>query len=95
MATPFLFGELARTMRNVEFNYATKENGLMNFRAALPLSEANNAIDVAGDHAFLSDNWERVKKVFSYAWLEKDFSRHFNNMCLYVMGNETIHFCLF
>ena len=31
MATPFLFGGLAQTMRDVEFNYATKENGLMNF----------------------------------------------------------------
>lgn len=30
MATAFLFGELARSMRDVEFNYATKENGLMN-----------------------------------------------------------------
>ena len=27
------------TMRDVEFNYATKANGLMNFRAALPLSK--------------------------------------------------------
>ena len=36
MATPFLFGELAKTMRDVEFNYATKESGLMNFRAGLP-----------------------------------------------------------
>ena len=25
VATPFLFGELAKTMRDVEFNYATKE----------------------------------------------------------------------
>lgn len=89
VATPFLFGELARTMRDVEFNYATKENGLMNFRATLPLSEANKASDAAadgqmgcimkmyrewqlsGDHAFLSDNWEQVKKVLSYAWIEK------------------------
>ena len=39
-ATAFLFGELAMTMRDVEFNYATRDNGLMNFRAQLPLSEA-------------------------------------------------------
>lgn len=44
VATPFLFGELAKTMRDVEFNYATKENGLMNFRASLPLSEAAKVI---------------------------------------------------
>lgn len=39
-ATAFLFGDLAKSMRDVEFNYATRPNGLMNFRAALPLSEA-------------------------------------------------------
>lgn len=49
MATPFLFGELARTMRDVEFNYATKKNGLMNFRAALPLSEAAKGNAAAAD----------------------------------------------
>ena len=48
-ATPFLFGELAKTMRDVEFNYATKENGLMNFRANLPLSEANKGNSAAAD----------------------------------------------
>lgn len=36
--TPFLFGDLARTMREVEFLYSTdKENGHMSFRVALPL----------------------------------------------------------
>lgn len=49
VATPFLFGELAKTMRDVEFNYATKENGLMNFRAALPLSEAAKGNSAAAD----------------------------------------------
>lgn len=49
VATPFLFGELAKTMRDVEFNYATKKNGLMNFRAALPLSEASNGNSAAAD----------------------------------------------
>lgn len=49
VATPFLFGELARTMRDVELNYATKENGLMNFRAALPLSEAAKGAAAAAD----------------------------------------------
>lgn len=49
MATPFLFGDLARSMRDVEFNYATKENGLMNFRANLPLSEANKGNSAAAD----------------------------------------------
>lgn len=49
VATPFLFGELAQTMRDVELNYATKENGLMNFRAALPLSEAAKGNSAAAD----------------------------------------------
>lgn len=88
-ATAFLFGDLARTMRDVEFNYATKENGLMNFRAALPLSNAakgNNAAadgqmgtimkmyrewQLFGDNDFLKKNWGQVKKVLSYAWIEK------------------------
>ena len=40
VATPFLFGELAQTMRDVEFNYSLKENGAMSFRADLPLEQA-------------------------------------------------------
>lgn len=48
-ATPFLFGELARSMRDVEFNYATRDDGLMNFRAALPLSEAAKGQAAAAD----------------------------------------------
>jgi uncharacterized protein (DUF608 family) len=36
-ATAFLFGDLAKTMRDVEFNYATRDNGSMAFRTALPL----------------------------------------------------------
>ncbi len=40
---PFLFGELARTMREVEFAYATNEEGLMSFRVGLPLEENGQA----------------------------------------------------
>jgi uncharacterized protein (DUF608 family) len=89
VATPFLFGNLARTMRDVEFNYATKENGLMNFRSSLPLSEASKGTSTAadgqmgcimkiyrewqlyGDNTYLKDNWEQIKKVLSYTWIEK------------------------
>lgn len=39
-ATAFLFGDLALTMRDVEFNYATRQNGSMSFRAGLPLAKA-------------------------------------------------------
>ena len=35
--TPFLFGELSKTMRVTEFGYATDDNGLMSFRIQLPL----------------------------------------------------------
>lgn len=36
-ATPFLFGDLSKTMRDVEFNYATRADGGMAFRTDLPL----------------------------------------------------------
>ncbi|MDF7809220.1 GH116 family glycosyl-hydrolase [Pontiellaceae bacterium B12219] len=41
-ATPFLFGELSRSMREVEFNYATDTNGMMSFRVELPLDRATD-----------------------------------------------------
>ena len=89
VATPFLFGDLARTMRDVEFNYATRPDGLMNFRAALPLANAASggaaAADgqmgcimkvyrewqLSGDQEFLKQYWEPVKRVLSFAWVEK------------------------
>ena len=49
MATPFLFGDLARTMRDVEFNYALDSTGLMSFRAGLPLSKASSWKVAAAD----------------------------------------------
>ncbi len=39
LTTPYLFGALAQTMREVEFKYATDDRGLMSFRVGLPLSE--------------------------------------------------------
>lgn len=38
--TPFLFGDLARSMRDVEFRYMTKANGFMSGRTELPLDRA-------------------------------------------------------
>jgi uncharacterized protein (DUF608 family) len=38
-ATAHLFGDLARSMRQVEFGHATDEKGLMSFRVGLPLAE--------------------------------------------------------
>ncbi|MCG8318392.1 MAG: non-lysosomal glucosylceramidase [Cytophagales bacterium] len=37
-ATAFLFNDLARSMREVEFGYSTRDNGHMAFRANLPLN---------------------------------------------------------
>jgi uncharacterized protein (DUF608 family) len=39
-ATAFLFGELARSMRTVEFAHATDDHGHMSFRVLLPLERA-------------------------------------------------------
>jgi uncharacterized protein (DUF608 family) len=36
-ATPFLFGDLARSMREVEFMHATPADGRMSFRVSLPI----------------------------------------------------------
>ena len=47
-ATAFLFGDLAKSMRDVEFNYATRKNGSMSFRAGLPLIKAQSG-GVAAD----------------------------------------------
>ena len=48
-ATPFLFGNLAKTMREVEFAHATDANGLMSFRVHLPLSHAQDYPKAAAD----------------------------------------------
>ncbi|MFW2376494.1 MAG: GH116 family glycosyl-hydrolase, partial [Cellulophaga baltica] len=48
-ATPFLFGELACSMREIEFAHATDEKGMMSFRVGLPLERANNFNRPAAD----------------------------------------------
>jgi uncharacterized protein (DUF608 family) len=48
-ATAFLFGSLARSMREVEFNQATNPEGLMSFRVGLPLSRACDLNRAAAD----------------------------------------------
>ena len=49
VATPFLFGELAQTMRDVEFGFSTDSIGLMSFRTELPLSITNRNGKAAAD----------------------------------------------
>lgn len=46
-ATAFLFNDLAKTMREVEFGYSTRDDGHMGFRTNLPLVESASGIDVA------------------------------------------------
>ena len=48
-ATPFLFGNLSKTMRDVEFKYATDANGMMSYRASLPLDKASSYKVAAAD----------------------------------------------
>lgn len=48
-ATAFLFGSLARSMREVEFAHATDETGLMSFRVNLPLERAREYGKAAAD----------------------------------------------
>ena len=45
----FLFGDLARSMREVEFEHATDESGLMSFRTHLPLGRAQTFGKAAAD----------------------------------------------
>jgi non-lysosomal glucosylceramidase len=46
-ATAFLFNDLAKGMREVEFGYAMNESGHMGFRTKLPLVEGASGIDLA------------------------------------------------
>lgn len=48
-ATPFLFGDLAWGMREVEFAHATDENGHMRFRVDLPLTHSKDQVLAAAD----------------------------------------------
>lgn len=48
-ATAFLFGELSKTMRDVEFTDAMRANGMMLFRAPLPFGHETEWIGAAAD----------------------------------------------
>ena len=49
VATAFLFGDLAKTMRDVEFRYAMNPDGAMDFRVNLPLGSAPDPNQIAAD----------------------------------------------
>jgi len=48
-ATGFLFGDLAKTRRKIEFAFATREDGLMSFRVNLPLKRIPQFSKAAAD----------------------------------------------
>ncbi len=48
-ATAYLFGSLAKSMRQVEFAHATNDQGLMSFRVNLPLERAKEFGKAAAD----------------------------------------------
>lgn len=48
-ATAFLFGDLARDMREIEFEHATDDHGFMSFRVNLPLKYASTYGKCAAD----------------------------------------------
>ena len=48
-ATAFLFGNLAKSMREIEFAHATDDKGLMSFRVNLPLQRAQGFAKAAAD----------------------------------------------
>jgi len=48
-ATPFLFGTLSVSMREVEFGHATSSDGLMSFRVNLPLDRSQEFGKAAAD----------------------------------------------
>jgi len=48
-ATPFLFGEIAKNMRDTEFRLATNEKGMMAFRVDLPIKRAREFGKAAAD----------------------------------------------
>ena len=49
VATAFLFGDLAKTMRDVEFCYAMNPDGAMDFRVNLPLGSKPDPSEIAAD----------------------------------------------
>jgi len=49
VAVPYLFGDLSRLTREVQFLHATRDDGLMSFRVNLPLSRAQEFALAAAD----------------------------------------------
>jgi uncharacterized protein (DUF608 family) len=76
---PFLFGNLSTKFREVEFNYATHDDGAMSFRVGLPLKEQGKSFKhwaadgqmgtlIKVDDQKLKSMWPNIKKAMSFAW---------------------------
>ena len=81
-ALPFLFPELARSMRDVEFNYATRDDGHMAFRVKLPLSEGTEWVRGNGDTCAADGQMGCIVKAYREwrfsgdgAWLKANWKR--------------------
>jgi len=84
-ATPFLFGDLAWRMREVEFNHSVDmETGLMSFRVGLPLNNAREFKYAAADGQMgclmklyrdwkLSGNDKMLRKLWPFAKKAMEF----------------------
>lgn len=73
-ATAFLFGSLARSIREVEFLFATNEEGLMSFRVGLPLDSRAcqfNRAAADGQMGCIMKVYRDWKLSGDDAWLQK------------------------
>ncbi|HVF85247.1 MAG TPA: GH116 family glycosyl-hydrolase, partial [Abditibacteriaceae bacterium] len=70
-ATPHLFGELARRMRDIEFGFSTRDDGFMSFRVGLPLQHAQKWQTAAADGQMgcLVKLWREWKLCGDDQWL--------------------------
>jgi uncharacterized protein (DUF608 family) len=76
--TPFLFGDLARRMREVEFLHCTNpENGQMSFRVALPIEreKGQGAAAADGQMGCIMKAYREWKLCGDNAWLAKLWPR--------------------
>jgi non-lysosomal glucosylceramidase len=74
-ATSFLFGDLARTMRDVEFTYGTNEKGHVRNRVALPLD-----LNFTTDHVAAADGQMGTIMRFYRDWMlsgDKEFLKKY------------------
>jgi hypothetical protein len=83
-ATPFLFGDLARGMREIEFGHATEQNGKMSFRVNLPLAFPSTNIAAAdGQMGCIMKLYREWKLCGDDEWLRK----------LWPQARKALEFC--